>query len=88
MIATKGPSQTYLDKVKKQWLEGNRTDMKKNEYWLAKLNQLQYGETYADRFIHWDKYVQQLKLSDVQSAAKIIRNSPTKFIAVKMPEKK
>jgi len=29
-----------------------------------------------------------LKLSDIQSAAKIIRNSPTQFVAVKMPERK
>jgi len=88
MISTKGPAQSYLDKVKIQLLEGFRTDMKTNEFWLAKLTQLQYEEIYVDRFIHWDKYVQQLKLSDIQSAAKIIRNSPTQFVAVKMPERK
>jgi hypothetical protein len=61
--------------------------MKKNEFWLARLTQLQYGEIHVDRIIHWDKYVQQLKPSDIQAAAKIIRNSPSQMIAVKMPER-
>ncbi len=87
-IAAKGPGQGYLEKVKKQWLEGYRTDMKTNEFWLTKLGQLDLKETTAERFINWEKYVNQLKATDVQSAAKIVKSAPTKLTAIQMPERK
>ena len=87
-LADKGPEQGYLDKVKKQWLEGYRTDMKTNEFWISKLEQLQTNETTAERFLNWEKYVNQLKPADIQSAAKLVSNSPTKLIAIQMPGEK
>jgi zinc protease len=87
-IAAKGPGQGYLEKVKKQWLEGYRTDMKTNEFWLTKLGQLDLNETTTERFINWEKYVNQLKATDLQSAAKIVKSAPTKLIALQMPEEK
>ena len=88
MLAAKGPEQSYLDKVKKQWLEGYRTDMKTNEFWLTKLGQLDLNETTSERFMNWEKYVNQLKPADIQAAAKMVNNSPTKLMAIQMPEKK
>ncbi len=87
-IAAKGPGNSYLEKVKKQWLEGYRTDMKTNEFWLTKLGQLDLKETTAERFINWEKYVNQLKVTDLQSVAKIVKSATTKLIALQMPEKK
>ena len=88
MLANHGPEPGYLDKVKKQWLEGYRTDMKTNEFWLTKLSQIQMGESFADWFIHWDKYVGILKPSHIQAVAKMVRDAPTRLIAIQMPEKK
>lgn len=87
-LASKGPAQSYLDKVKKQWLEGYRTDMKTNEFWLTKLNQLDLKETTSERFINWEKYVNQLTTADVQATAKMVTKASTKLVAVQMPEKK
>ncbi len=88
LMAAKGPEQSYLAKVKKQWLEGYRTDMKTNEFWLTKLDQLDLKETTPDRFINWEKYANQLTTSDIQATAKMVISAPTKLIAVQMPEKK
>ena len=87
-MAAKGPEQTYLDKVKKQWLEGYRTDMKTNEFWLTKLGQIKQGDTSPDRFLHWDKYVNELTPADIQAAAKMVNNAPSKVTGILMPEKK
>ena len=87
-IAAKGPDQTYLDKVKKQWLEGYRTEMKTNEFWLSKLGQIKQGDTNADRFLHFEKYVNALSPADVQSAAKLVNNAPSKVTGILMPEAK
>jgi zinc protease len=87
-IAAKGPEQNYLEKVKKQWLEGYRTDMKTNEFWLTKLGQINQGETTVDRFLNWEKYVNTLTPADIQAAAKMVNNAPSKVTGILMPEKK
>lgn len=87
-IAAKGPDQTYLDKVKKQWLEGYRTEMKTNEFWLSKLGQIKQGDTNADRFLQYEKHVNALTTTDVQSAAKLVNNAPSKVTGILMPEAK
>ena len=88
LLASKGPAASYLDKVKKQWLEGYRTDVKTNEFWLSKLDQLDLNETTSERILNWEKYVNQLKPADVQAAAKMVSVAPTKLVALQMPEKK
>ncbi|NDC79479.1 MAG: insulinase family protein, partial [Chitinophagia bacterium] len=88
LIAEKGPEAKYLEKVRKQWLEGYRTDMKTNEFWLSKLMQIHEGETTADQFLNWEKHVQALTPADVREAAQLVRAASTKLIAVQMPEKR
>lgn len=85
-IATKGPAASYLDKVKKQWIEEYKTGIKTNEYWLAKLQQFTQGETTPDRMLNYEKLVNAMKPADVQSAAKIISSAPSQIIAVLKPE--
>jgi zinc protease len=85
-LASKGPEQSYVEKVKKQWLEQYRTNMKTNEYWLSKLVQIQEGETNADRFLNFEKYANALTAADIQSAAKMIMAAPSKVTGVQMPE--
>jgi len=87
-LADKGPEQKYLDKVKKQWNESYRTDMKTNPYWLEKLGQIRNGEVDADQFLNREKYVNQIRPSDIQAAARLIRDAPSRLIAVQLPEGK
>jgi zinc protease len=84
-ISVKGVEEKYLDKVKKQWLEEYQTNIKTNEYWLTKLVQLEQGTTIADRFLHFEKYVNQLKVSDIIQAAKLVNSSSSKLTAVWLP---
>jgi zinc protease len=84
-ISMKGIEQQYLDKVKKQWLEEYQTNIKTNEYWLSKLVQLEQGTTIADRFLHYEKYVNQLTISDIKQAAKLVNSSTSKLTAVWIP---
>jgi zinc protease len=85
-LAAKGPAQSYIDKVKKQWVEQYRTNIKTNDYWLARLQQIQEGEASTDRLVNFEKYVNALKPADVQAAAKLVMDAKSKLIAVQMPE--
>ncbi|HLO82540.1 MAG TPA: insulinase family protein [Chitinophagaceae bacterium] len=85
-IAAKGPENSYLDKVKKQWIEEYKTNIKTNDYWLSKLQQFSQGESTPDRMLNFEKYAAALKPADVQSAARIILASPSKLLAVLKPE--
>lgn len=86
-LATTGPNESYLSKVKKQWLEQYRVGMQTNEFWLSKLEDIHLGLLEDDWFLHWEKYVNALKVEDIRDAAKMLLNSQGKFVAVMMPEK-
>jgi zinc protease len=85
-IVANGPDTSYLNKVKRQWLEQYRTGIKENGTWLNKLldYKLQGGD--PDRFVNYEKYVQKLTPKDVQQAAKLILAGKNEFVAVQMPE--
>lgn len=87
-LADKGPSVSYIEKIKKQWIEEYRTNIKTNEYWLARLVQIQQGETNTDRLLNFEKYINALKPADVQAAAKLVLGAPSKLIAIQVPEGK
>jgi len=85
-IAAKGPDKSYLDKVKKQWIEQYKTDIKDNGSWLNHLISLKSNGSSADRFVNYEKYVNALTPKDVQQAAKVILDGKNQFFAVLMPE--
>jgi zinc protease len=86
MIATKGPDKSYLDKVKKQWMEEYKTSIKENNFWLNQLVEYKTQGGNPDRLINYEKYVNALTPKDVQQAAKIILQGKNQFFAVLMPE--
>jgi zinc protease len=86
-LADKGPEQGYVDKVRKQWIEQYRTNIKTNEYWLGRLQQIRQGNMSADRLLNFEKYANALKPADIQGAAKMVMSSPSRLIAVQMPDK-
>ncbi len=87
-IATDGINVSYVDKVKKAWVEKYREDIKSNEYWLSALQQISTSDLTIDRFLNAEKYYNQLTSSDIKQAALIIKQSKGKMIAVQMPEGK
>ena len=85
-IAEKGISQSYVDKVKKAWIEKYKVDVKKNEYWLGALQEINRGERTADRLLNAEKYYNQLTPANIKEAALIVKNAKGKMVAVQMPE--
>ncbi|RXK62398.1 insulinase family protein [Lacibacter luteus] len=85
-IAVKGPSQKNLDKVKQQWREQHKIDLKENEDWLTALTESKFPGNNIDYFINYEKYVDKLTVKDVQLAAAKLLNGPNVFTAIQMPE--
>ncbi len=84
MIA-KGCDTTYLNKVKKQWLEQHKLNSKDNGFWVERILQYKLQGGNADRFVHYEKYVKMLTPGDIQQAAKLLLNG-NEFLAIQMPE--
>jgi len=84
-MAGKGPDTTYLNKVKKQWLEAHKLSMKDNGAWVEKLLQLKSQGGDPDRIVHYEKYVNMLTPKDVQQAAKLVL-AGNEFMAIQLPE--
>ena len=60
-------------------------DSKKNEFWLAALEDIHMGERSADRLVNAEKYFNAFSVSDVKKAANLLLNAKGKMIAVQMP---
>jgi zinc protease len=84
-LAAKGTDTTYLNKVKKQWLESHKLSIKDNGVWVEKLLQFTSQGSDPDRFIHYEKYVNKLTTNDIQQAAKLVL-SGNEFLAIQLPE--
>jgi zinc protease len=85
-MAEKGVAQSYVDKVKKAWIEKYRVDAKKNEYWLSALQSISMGEKSAERILNAEKYYNTLSIADIKEAAMIVQKASGKLMAVQMPE--
>jgi zinc protease len=86
LIAKKGPEKSYLDKVKKQWIEQYKTNIEDNNTWVNQLVSYKSQGGNPDRFVNYEKYVNALTPQDIQQAAKIILEGKNQFFAVLMPE--
>lgn len=85
-IVKNGPEQSYLDKVKKQLIEQYKVSVKENETWTNQLLNFKLEGDNPDRFINYEKYLNQLTPKDIQNAAKIVLAGKNQFTAVLMPE--
>jgi zinc protease len=82
-----GPSQENLDKVKKQWKEQHKVDIKENETWLSELQDFYFPGDNPDYFINYDKYVDALTTKDIQEAAKLLLTTKNVVTGILRPEK-
>lgn len=87
-LADKGIAQSYVDKVKKAWIEKYKVEVKTNEYWLSALQNINTGEVSADRIVHAEKYFNQLTVNDIKEVAKMVSKPKGSLIAVQLPELK
>lgn len=84
-VVTAGPDTSYLNKVKKQWLEQHKLNLKDNGVWVEKLLQFKLQGGDPDRFVHYENYVNALTPKDIQEAAKLVLGG-NEFLAIQMPE--
>jgi zinc protease len=85
-IQKNGPAQETLDKVKKQWLESHRDELKSNDAWMSALLDAKVDGKNLDRFINYEKYVTAITTKDVQKAAQVYLNPANMVTAVQLPE--
>lgn len=84
-LVTNGPSKEVLDKVKQQWLETHKVQLKENGAWSSRLLSAKVEGSSMDRFVNFENYVKKLTIQDVQAAAKLLLNNNNRFTAILMP---
>lgn len=86
-IIKNGPSKENLDKVKKQWEEQHKVNIKENGTWLSELQDFYFPGDDPDYFINYDKYVNALTPKDIQEAAKLLLSTNNVITGILRPEK-
>ncbi|MGN6605218.1 MAG: M16 family metallopeptidase [Ginsengibacter sp.] len=86
-IIKNGPSKEDLEKVKKQWTEQHKVNIKENNVWLSELEDFYFPGDNPDFFINYDKYVNALTPKDLQDAAKLLLTTKNVVTGVLKPEK-
>lgn len=87
-LIEKGPSKEDLEKVKKQWLESHKVEMKENNVWLNELKNVDFLGNNPDYFLEYEKYVNALTPEDVQKAASQLFSTKNIVTGILRPEKK
>ncbi|MGN6418885.1 MAG: M16 family metallopeptidase [Pseudobacter sp.] len=85
-LVAKPIDNSYLDKVKKQWIEGYKASYKENGTWLSQLMDAKLNGGNMERFLNYEKLVNALTVADVQEAAKLVFGGKNEFFAILMPE--
>jgi zinc protease len=85
-IKQNGPEKSDLDKVKKQWIERYRTQIKDNNAWSGKLYNIYFQESDPQRFLNYESVVNALTPEDIKSVANLLFNGKNVLTAVLYPE--
>ncbi len=86
-LKTSGPDKKDLDKVKSQWKEQYKTELKENRFWLAKMESAIFWGADRQRALNFEAYVDKLTPADIQETAKTIFSGNNQFISVLYPER-
>ena len=85
-LKEKGPDAKDLDKVKSQWIEKYKTDIKENKYWAEKMTGAMFWGREKDRILNYETYLNKLTPADIQEAAKTLFTNNNEFTAILYPE--
>jgi len=86
-LINNGPSKENLDKVKKQWEEQHKVNVKENNIWLSELQRFYFPGDNPDYFVHYEKYVNALTPKDIQEAAKLLLTTKNVVTGILRSEK-
>jgi zinc protease len=82
-----GPSAENLEKVKQQWREGYREDLRKNAFWLASLEEIMFLGDDPQLLLKYNERIDALTTVDLREAARLVFGGPNRIKAVLYPEK-
>ena len=85
-LKEKGPDQKDLDKVKSQWTEKHRTNLKENSYWAGKMESVLFWGRDRKTVFEYDNWIGKLTVTDVQQTAKQLFDNKRRFTSVLYPE--
>jgi zinc protease len=85
-IKEKGIEPKDLDKVKSQWREKYRVEVKENKYWGDKLEGVLFWGKDRNHVTEYEKWIDSLTPADIQQTAKILFDGKNEFISVLNPE--
>ncbi|WP_276133979.1 M16 family metallopeptidase [Polluticoccus soli] len=85
VMRTKGPNKVDLDKVKSQWHEKHRTNVKENGYWSGRMEDVLFWGNDRDHVFEYDKWIDKLEPSDIKETADKLFGG-NEFISVLYPE--
>ena len=83
-----GPSKENLEKVKQQWREQHKVNIKENGAWLGQLQSFTFPGDDPKYFIEYEKYVNALTPKSIQDAANLLLTGKNVLTAILRPEKK
>lgn len=86
-IKANGPEQVDLDKVKKNWIEQYRIQVKDNNFWSSKLQGIYYQGDAPSELLDYEAKVNALTVNDIKSAANLLFDGKNVVRAVLNPEK-
>lgn len=81
-----GPAQSDLDKVKKQWIEKYRTQVKENGPWSSRLYNIYFQEADPQRFLNYETIVNALTVADIKAVANQLFTGKNVITAVQYPQ--
>jgi len=79
--------QSYLDKVKKTWIEQYKVQVKENLYWSGKLQGIYFQNDNAQRIFDYEKLVSALTTDDLKATANLLFDGKNVLQGVLLPEK-
>jgi zinc protease len=85
-LKTKGPDKADIDKVKSQWREQHRENMKENGYWAGQLQQILFWGKDPQHTLQYDSWLEKLTADDIKKTAQLVFGGNNEFVAVLYPE--
>lgn len=85
-LKEKGPDAADLDKVKSQWREKYRTNLKENKYWAGKLEDILFWGKSQEHVTQYEIWIEKLTPADIQKTAKLLFDGKNEFTSILYPE--
>lgn len=87
-LMRQGPTPEELEKVKQQWREAYRQNLKENSFWLGNLDEIFFFGDDPRFLLQYNERIDALNAEQVRQAANLVFNTPNRIKAVLNPETK